>query len=98
MIVDARPRSLGGHHFLTTTGAADTRGCQLCCPGNPAGGYTESGLRLSWSSREHRQSHHPTSYYEKGRAKFRGKVTSSADFCGIRLRPADVLPVPQRSR
>src|SRR5262249_50207740 len=69
--VDARPRSLGGHHFLTTTGAADTRGCQLCCPGNPAGGYTESGLRLSWSSREHRQSHHPTPYYGMRKAKFR---------------------------
>ena len=61
-------RTLG---FLTTTGAADTRGCQLCCPGNPSGGYTESGLRLSWSSREHRQSHHPTPYYGMRKAKFR---------------------------
>jgi len=35
------------------------------------GGTQNPGLRLSWSSREHRQSHHPTPYYGMRKAKFR---------------------------
>jgi hypothetical protein len=54
---------------LTTSGAADTVGANCVAQGFSRG-YTESGLRLSWSSCEHRQSDHPSPYYGMRKAKF----------------------------
>jgi hypothetical protein len=54
---------------LTTSGAADTVGANCVAQGFSRG-YTESRLRLSWSSCEHRQSDHPSPCYGMRKAKF----------------------------